>query len=42
MRRSTKPSTTLDKFQKESIISVVPQPITIERYDLLMAQVNIE
>ena len=33
---------TLDKFQKKGIISVARQSIVIERYDLLMAQVNLE
>jgi len=33
---------TLDKFQKKGIISVGRQSIVIDRYDLLMAQVNSE
>ena len=33
---------TLDKFQKKGIISVARQSIVIERYDLLMAQVNVD
>lgn len=33
---------TLDKFQKKGIISVARQAIVIERYDLLMAQINID
>jgi CRP-like cAMP-binding protein len=33
---------TLDKFQKKGIISVGRQSIVIDRYDLLMAQVNAE
>lgn len=33
---------TLDKFQKKGIISVARQSIAIERYDLLMAQINEE
>ena len=31
---------TLDKFQKKGIISVARQSIVVERYDLLMAQIN--
>lgn len=31
---------TLDKFQKQGIISVARQSIVIERHDLLMAQIN--
>src|SRR5579862_1943479 len=31
---------TLDKFQKQGVISVARQSIVIDRYDLLMAQVN--
>jgi CRP/FNR family cyclic AMP-dependent transcriptional regulator len=31
---------TLDKFQKQGVISVARQSIVIERHDLLMAQVN--
>jgi CRP-like cAMP-binding protein len=33
---------TLDKFQKTGIISVARQTIVVERYDLLMAQVNVD
>jgi len=33
---------TLDKFQKQGIISVARQSIVIERYDLLMAQLEFE
>lgn len=33
---------TLDRFQKKGIISVARQSIVIERYDLLMAQVNVD
>ena len=33
---------TLDKFQKNGIISVARQSIVVERYDLLMAQVSAE
>jgi CRP-like cAMP-binding protein len=33
---------TLDKFQKNGIISVARQTIVVERYDLLMAQVNVD
>ena len=32
---------TLDKFQKKGIISVARQSIVIERYDLLMAHINV-
>jgi CRP/FNR family transcriptional regulator, cyclic AMP receptor protein len=32
---------TLDKFQKQGIISVARQSIVIERYDVLIAQVNV-
>ena len=31
---------TLDKFQKRGIISVARQQIVIERYDLLMAELD--
>jgi hypothetical protein len=31
---------TLDKFQKKGILSVARQSIVIERYDLLIAQIN--
>ena len=31
---------TLDKFQKQGVISVARQSIVIDRYDLLMAQIN--
>lgn len=33
---------TLDKFQKKGIISVARQSITVERYDLLIAQISAE
>ena len=32
---------TLDKFQKQGIITVARQSIVIERYDLLMAHINV-
>jgi CRP/FNR family transcriptional regulator, cyclic AMP receptor protein len=33
---------TLDKFQKQGVISIARQSIVIERYDQLMAQVNLD
>jgi CRP-like cAMP-binding protein len=35
-------TTTLDKFQKKGIISVARQSIVVERYDMLMAQINVD